>query len=181
MHHAAAAVVEIALPRTPSSTYSTLRYLNLTHPRPVSADLLFSSLSRHMGGCEVVSYEEWLAALRNASCLAPSSTDVSASSSQSCSSPQSSSALVGSIGYPLDTFIQRLRSNPAGLHLLDFFRSVYKPVKPYSKDTEAFGFPLADNEKAIEAAPNTLGSLREMDVEREVVAWVKGWKGSGSF
>ena len=76
----------------------------------------------------------------------------------------------------LDIFVHTLRLNPAGTLLLDYFRALYKPVKPYSKDTEAFGFPLAINEKAVEAASNTLGVLKELDVEREVLAWVKGWK-----
>lgn len=179
IHHAATAIVEIALPlqvsspRIPAST--AVRYLNLTHPRPVSAELFASTLAKHLG-LTLVSYEAWLAAIQGPSFSIPTSP-ASASSSQSSSlGSQAPTSLSESAVGSLDVFVHTLRSNPAGILLLDYFRALYKPVKPYSKDTEALGFPLAINEKAVEAAPNTLGVLKELDVEREVLAWVKGWK-----
>lgn len=216
VHLVAAIILEIALPRPSGSNSAhnnpgspTNRYFNLTHPNPVSVDVVFSALAHHLG-VPLVAYETWLAAL-HANAALNSGVGGSNSSSSSSSGAAGLAGLPGlstdppvsgnslriqtsttstTLHSPSSVASSRTRSprspaspsslstQNAALPLLDFFRALYKPVKPWSKDKEAFGFPLAQGERSMKASP-TLAGLAEMDVGKEVGSWVRGWKGAG--
>jgi len=131
---AAAAVIEMRTSKEP--------FLNLVHPKPAPAPLIFSAFANALD-VPLVSYGDWLAALE-------------------------SSRSEGS-----DAAVAEAIENPA-LILLDFFRSVYRPVSVLDRDREAFGFPSAAIDRALTAAPIQLGNVPPIS-EENVVSWMTYW------
>ena len=131
---AATAVIEMRTSNEP--------FVNLVHPKPAPAPLIFSAFANALG-VPLVSYGDWLAALE-------------------------SSRSEGS-----DAAVAEAIENPA-LILLDFFRSVYRPVSALDRDREAFGFPSAAIDRALIAAPIQLANVPPIS-EENVVSWMTYW------
>jgi len=71
--------------------------------------------------------------------------------------------------------VMAARDNPA-LVLLDFFRSLYKPISVV--DREAFGFPTAVMSHALKEAPIQLRNVAQLTKD-DVLSWIAYWQGIG--
>ncbi|KIY72309.1 NAD(P)-binding protein [Cylindrobasidium torrendii FP15055 ss-10] len=74
-----------------------------------------------------------------------------------------------------------IRTRPStSLTLMDFYRSIHRPLKAGEESREAFGLPSLDLASAFKSMPKTLGEIEPLDAA-DVDLWIAYWRRIGAL